>query len=206
MSVAAPLDDPLEVARRRALLLRPAMRPLAVFAAHLRAELREPVPDVDPCDGGTAAPVLMLLERPGLGALGAGFVSRDNATPTARNIRRFTETAGLQRNETVIWNVVPWAGADARGRNQAPRPDELRAGLGWLPPFLALLPRLSVAVLAGRVARLAAETLERERPRLRVLAMPHPSPTIVCTHPRIRVEILSTLQQAASALRTETAS
>ena len=185
------------------MLLRPAMRPIARFASRLRAETGRPVPDADPLDGGTEATLLLLLERPAAAVV--GFVSRDNPTPTARNIRRFTEAAGLPRTATLIWNAVPWmdGAPDAgpgRPRNRAPRPDEIHAGLLWLPPLLDLLPRLQVVVLAGRVARLAAGTLQAAQPELLVLTMPHPSPTIVCTSPRVGERILDTLAAAAAAL------
>ena len=182
------------------------MRPLARFAGQLRAETGKPVPDADPLDGGVEARLLLLLERPAAAVRRVGFVSRDNATPTARNIRRFCDTAGLPRTATLIWNAVPWmdgepqAAIAGRPRNVAPRPDEIRAGLLWLPPLLELLPGLEVAVLAGRVARLASETLLAARPGLLVLTMPHPSPTIVCTSPRIGESIMQTLATAAAAL------
>ncbi|MCQ8240155.1 uracil-DNA glycosylase [Rhizosaccharibacter radicis] len=192
--------DGVEIARRRALLLRPGMRPLAIFAEKLRREHGVAVPDADPLDGGTEARVLVLLERPGLAAEAPGFMSRDNATPTARNLRRFCEAAELHREDSLIWNVVPWAGSDARGRNRAPRPDELRRGLAALESLLTLLPELSVAVLAGSTAGRAAPMLGALRPKLRLFAMPHPSPTIVCTDPAIRTRILCALAQAATAL------
>jgi uracil-DNA glycosylase len=166
------------------------------------------VPDADPCDGGTDARLLLLLllllERPAAalrrpGFVSGCFVSRDNATPTARNIRRFTEAAGLPRAEMLIWNALPWMDDGVPMRNRAPRPDEIRAGLLWLPPLLALLPRLEVVVLAGRAARMA-EGMLRARPHLLVLAMPHPSPTIVCTSPLVRDAIMAALNQATRTL------
>ena len=193
------IEEPLELARRRAGLLAPAMRPLALFAARIRAETGRAVPDADPSDGGTAARLLLLLERPAPAVRRVGFVSRDNATPTARNIRRFSEAAGLPRRSTLIWNAVPWMDDDLSGNTRPLRPEEIRAGLLWLPPLLALLRQLEVVVLAGRVARLAAATL---RPgKLLVLEMPHPSPTIVCTSPRIGQSIATTFAAAVAALR-----
>ena len=175
------------------------MRGLARYAARLRASLDRPVPDADPADGGTDASLLLLLERPGR-AVGRGFVSRDNATPTARNIGRFSRLAGLERRDTLIWNVVPWLDAGA-SRDVAPRRGEIETGLSLLPDLLDLMPRLSVVVLAGRVAGLARPTVERARPSVTVLAMPHPSPTIVCTDPRIAASIGACLERAAWLLR-----
>ena len=187
------------------------MRPLALLAARMRAETGYPVPDADPLDGGVGARLLLLLERPAAAVRRAGFVSRDNVTPTARNIRHFSDAAGLPRHTTLIWNAVPWMDAGPpvatarRARNLAPRPDEIRAGLLWLPPLLDLLPDLEVVVLAGRVAGQASGTLLAARPGLPVLTMPHPSPTIVCTSPRIGESIMRTLATAAAALRLPSA-
>ncbi len=191
----------LETDRRRLLLRQPAMRPLAAFAERLRAETGRTVLDADPCDGGVGAGLLLLLERPGRGASTAGFVSRDNTTPTARNIRRLAEAAGLPRDRTLIWNAVPWTDDATTTGNRAPKPAEIRTGLAWLPPLLALLPRLQVIVLAGRVAAQAETLLRAERPDLPVLSMPHPSPTILCTSPRFAERIFSTLTEAASHLQ-----
>ncbi len=176
------------------------MRPIALFADRLRRETGRPIPDADPCDGGVEARLLLLLERPPPVIQQAGFVSRDNATPTARNISRFTEAAGLDRRATLIWNAVPWMEQDPQRYRKPLRPDEIRAGLAWLPPLLELLPRLEVAVLAGQVARKADELLRNIRPGLAVLEMPHPSPTIVCTSPRISQSIIATLAAAVSML------
>jgi len=53
-------------------------------------------------DGGTAARCLILLETPGAG-MGAGdMVSRDSPTSTGRNLRRFAESAGLAREDTML--------------------------------------------------------------------------------------------------------
>ena len=177
------------------------MRPIAQFAARLRLETGKPIPDADPCDGGIEARLLLLLERPPPAIQKVGFVSRDNATPTARNIRSFTGTAGLPRRSTLIWNAVPWMEQDPSLYRRPLRTSEIRAGLAWLPPLLELLPRLEVVVLAGRAARVANGLLHEFRPDLAVLSMPHPSPTIVCTSPGIGQSIADTLEAATSLLQ-----
>lgn len=160
------------------------------------------VPDVDPCDGGTDARLLLLLETPGPGTEPLRFVSRDNPTGTAANIRRFTAAAGLDRSETVIWNAVPWVIHAPGARNRPPRRGEVAAGLAELPGFLALLPRLVAVVLAGRVAAQARPGIAAARPDLALFEMPHPSPTIVCTSPAIPARIAATLRDAARACRS----
>ena len=191
------LSDPLEVARRRALLTGPHIRPLARFVRQLRNELGHGVPDADPCDGGTDATILILLERPGRAVSPHGFVSRDNATPTARNLRTFTEAAGLPRRAMLVWNVVPWLDSGA-SRDTAPRAAEIAAGAARLPPLLALLPRLRAVILAGRTAGSATALIAQARPDLPLLHMPHPSPTILCTSPTIGQRIAACLAEAAA--------
>jgi uracil-DNA glycosylase len=167
----------------------------------LRARHRRDVPDFDPRDGGSGARLLLLLETPGprIGHA-AGVVSRDNPTGTARNLRRFLDDAGIARADTVIWNAVPWVIHEPGARNRAPRAEEVRVGLAALPPLLDLLPRLRVAVLAGRVAGQARGILEAARPGLPVLAMPHPSPTFVCTSPAVPARIAAALAAARAVL------
>ena len=127
-------------------------------------------------------------------------MSRDNPTGTAANIRRFTAAAGLDRSDTVIWNTVPWVIHAPGARNRPPRRGEIAAGLAELPGFLALLQRLVVVVLAGRVAAQARPVVAAGRPDLAVLEMPHPSPTIVCTSPAVPARIGAALRDAARVL------
>ena len=176
--------------------------PLERLVAALRAEHGgRDVPGFDPLDGGTEARLLLLLETPGprIGRTG-GIVSRDNPTGTGRNLRRFLEGAGLARADTVIWNAVPWVIHAPGARNRAPRAAEVEAGLRALPRLLDLLPHLEVAVLAGRIAKRARGVLEAARPGLRVLAMPHPSPTFVCTSPDVPARIAAALAAARAVL------
>jgi len=158
------------------------------------------MPLFDSQDGGAAARLLILLETPGPGGAEVRAVSRDNPTGTARNLTRFLSEAGIARHDTILWNTVPWIVHQPGARNRALRRGEIREGLAALPGFLALLPRLRVIVLAGRVAREAAPAIAAHRPDVVVLAMPHPSPTIVCTSPTIPAAIRATLTRASGLL------
>lgn len=61
------------------------------------------------------------------------------------------------------------------------------------------LLRFSAAVvLSGRAAGEAEPIVRAERPGLRVIRMPHPSPTIVCTSPVIGERITAALREAAA--------
>jgi hypothetical protein len=91
------LRYPEAITRRRAMLDLPHIAPLHIFVQSLRFEGRGVVPDFDPLDGGVAAKVLFLMEKPGpmtddtarSGRVGSGFISRDNDDPTAEAIWRF---------------------------------------------------------------------------------------------------------------------
>jgi uracil-DNA glycosylase len=139
-----------------------------------------------------------LLETPG--PRGTGFVSRDNPTGTAANLFRFLGETGLARADTLIWNAVPWVIHAPGARNRAPRRAEVAAATPYLEPLLACLPRLAVVVLAGRVAGLSRPALAHLRPDCPVIAVPHPSPTYVCTSPDVAVRIRAGLAEAATVL------
>ena len=158
------------------------------------------MPLFDPRDGGAAARLLILLETPDPGGAEERAVSRDNPTGTARNLARFLSDAAIARHDTILWNTVPWIVHEPGARNRALRRGEIGEGLATRPGFLALLPRLRVVVLSGRVAREAAPIVAAQRPDLPVLTMPHPSPTIVCTSPAIAAAIRNTLAQAKTLL------
>ena len=195
------LADPAVLAPRAAARGAPHVAALDAFVADLRGRHGD-VPDVDPFDGGTQARLLLLLETPGPGVEPLRFVSRDNPTGTAANIRRFTGEAAIGRADTVVWNAVPWVIHAPGARNRAPRRPEVAAGLAELPGFLALLPRLAVVVLAGRVAAEARAAVAAARPGLPVFGMPHPSPTVVCTSPAVPARIRAALAEAAAVLAT----
>ncbi|MBB5692318.1 uracil-DNA glycosylase [Muricoccus pecuniae] len=199
---AGALSNPAELAARHALLQRAAhTAPIRALAERIRRATGRPVPEPDPLDGGAGARMLLLLETPGprLSHTDA-IVSRDKPGGTGANLRRFLDTAGIARGDTLIWNAVPWIIHAPGARNRAPRMAELRDGLAWVPPLLDLLPRLRVAVLAGRFAGMAEAPIRAARPGLPVLAMPHPSPTYVCTSPAVPARILAALTEAARLL------
>lgn len=161
---------------------------------------------MDPDSGGTAARVLLLLETPSVTATyGSGLVSLDNDDATAANLWRAVQDSGLPRQETLVWNAVPWfTGTPERGA--ARTAGELRLGQTWLLPFLTLLPRLEVVVALGRSAQAAAASFStatralRGR-QLRVLLAPHPSQRVY-NRPgyRGRERVHAALAQAAEVL------
>ena len=195
----ALLDDPAEVARRLARRGEPHVAALEPFRAALLAAGRR-APLFDPEDGGADAGMLLLMETPGPGDPGPRFVSRDNRTPTGKNLRRFLAAAAIARTDTLIWNVVPWIVHAAGASNRAVTRAEREEGVAMLPDLLALLPQLAVVVLAGRHAATAEPVIRAVRPEATLLTMPHPSPVICCTNPAYPARIGVALAEAARLL------
>ena len=106
------LGNPAVRQRRLGLLDRPHMRPLNDYVARLRREWEfGEIPDFDPLDGGIEAQVLFLFQKAGeqtVGSTGSGFISRNNNDDTAEATFNFMHEAGIPRELTVTWNVVPW--------------------------------------------------------------------------------------------------
>ena len=196
MSHPAPLSDPAEIVRRRALLASPHMVPLADYCAGLRGPGRE-VPDLDPADGGVGAVLLLLLEKPGPKTShargGTGFVSFDNPDPTARASRQFADEAGIERRTRAVWNVCPWWNGTIKFGAR-----EGRAGLEELPSFLDLLPQLRVGICVGGQARKATPLLEKRG--LRVFTSAHPSGQVRAANPALWNAIPAIWKEARLAL------
>ncbi len=202
---AAPrsLRSPDAVAHRRQLLQEPHIAPLAAYVETLRsADPMREFPDFDPLDGGSDADLLFLLEKPGpmtsARGKGSGFVSRDNNDPTAEATFNFMRQAGLARQRTAIWNVIP-------GWNGTLRitPGELLAGMQALKGLLPLLPRLRTVILVGQKAHRAAPLIEPLG--LRILQSAHPSPQVRAARPELwhRIPMIwSQANQAMPSLRT----
>ena len=191
------LADPNRLNERIALLGSPNIIALEEWRKSvMRPGMR--IPHFDPLDGGVKAQMLLLMETPAPGSTPLRFVSRDNASGTAANLRRFLSGAGFTREQVILWNAVPWIIHAPNARNRSPKRDEIVAGLQLLPGLLEILPSLKVAVLAGKPAAQAEPIIKAVRPEITVLQMPHPSPVYVNTKPDIAPNILSTLRSAQS--------
>lgn len=192
-----------DIAARRALLGRPHIARLTDYTASLRGEDRGTVPEFDPLDGGVSARLLFLMEKPGpmtddlaiAGKVGSGFVSRDNNDPTAEAIFGFMREAEIAREETLLWNVIPWWNG-----SRAIRKAEWIAGLDRLETLLDLLKGLEVVIAVGRRAA-RAENLVRQR-GLAFRCSAHPSPINRAARPKIWKAIPQIWAQAAAAERT----
>ena len=200
MTIDAPrnLKSATAIAARRALLDQPYMAVLRDYTAALRAEGRGTVPECDPLDGGDNARMLFLMEKPGpmtddtAGGtrVGSGFISRDNDDPTAEATFRFMRQAGINREETLLWNTVPWWNG-----TRAIRSAELAAGLERLDQLFSLLPKLTTVIGVGsKAARTKPLIIARG---LAFYNSAHPSPINRALRPLVWESIPAAWQSAA---------
>ena len=166
------------------MLAAPHMVSLTEYAETLRKMGYGEVPQFDPLDGGIEALALFLFEKPGPMTsnsksdkrLGSGFISRNNDDPTAEATFNFMRTAGIPREQTIIWNVIPWWNGKRKVTGS-----ELNAGVRRVKEMIGLLPKLRAVVFVGQKAAKA-------RPRLMdtgldLFSSYHPSPLVRATHP-----------------------
>jgi uracil-DNA glycosylase len=190
--IAAGDDDPRSLqlptvrARRVQMLDADHVAPLAQFVERIRERIhdRYPLPDYvpmfDPCDGGCAASLLVLLQSPGREAVKSGFVSRNNPDDTAETLLQAMKEADIPRKQTVLWNAVPWfVGCTRRGR--APNGEDRRQSLPALSELLVRLPDCRAALVLGRDARWCLNQAEAPR-QLEVFDFPHPGPRLMRTN------------------------
>lgn len=173
------------------------MTPLNDMVTVLRAECRGAVPDFDPLDGGVGARILFLLEKPGPMTRpnkgGSDFISRDNDDETAVAIFSFMRQVPIARDETLIWNVIPWWNESIKVT-----PEEWRLGLLRLEMLLNLLPRFQGVVLVGQKAARAANMLAMRD--LRVWHSAHPSPRVRARYPDQHATIPAIWAKAVASL------
>ncbi len=154
------------------------------------------VPYFDPADGGERAECLFVLEAPGARAVQSGFVSRDNPDETAKNFLLLNAEAGIPREATVSWNIVPWY-IGTTERIRAATASDVALGWPYLLRTLQLLPRVRVAVLLGGKAHKIRPLLRSHRPDLAILGCPHPSPLFINRERGNRAVVLGALREVA---------
>lgn len=186
---------------RLAYLNQPHIAPLSKFRLQLLKSLPNGsfVPNFDPIDGGIDARVLLLLETPGRVPRATKFTSLDNPSDTSKNLRPMVISAGLERSDVLMWNLIPWDIGTERNV-KATNSDHHSIGTPALLRLLELLPRLRVIVFFGSSAQVALGDVGSRRTDLLLLRSPHPSPTNLNTRPESRQRIAAALAAAAKAL------
>ncbi|PHS28129.1 MAG: hypothetical protein COA84_02460 [Robiginitomaculum sp.] len=169
------LKSDICVNRWLSMLKKPHIAPLTQFVDELKKELGAGVgiPYFDPLDGGINARLLWVLETPGPKAVGTNFVSRDNPDLTAKNTSIIFKKTGIKKEDTVLWNVVPW-NLSTEEENQNPNAAEIRRGIPYLLRLIKILPKLEAVVLCGNSAKRAAQSI-RESTKLKVFKTYHPA-------------------------------
>jgi len=150
------------------------------------------VPYFDPLDGGTRARVLFILEAPGPKAVTSGFISTNNPDPTARNFWEMLHESGLQRDQYVIWNAVPWY-LGKEGKIRASRQLDIQNARIWLLKLIRMLKHLEFIVLVGRASQSIHVWLSSETD-VRILASHHPSGKVKARWPELMDESMKTLR------------
>lgn len=149
--------NPLVVDEKKQRIRDPHVRKLNDLAdriADLEGLLHGHVPYVDPDLGGVKARMLVLLDNPSTKAeagTGSGLLSLDNNDRTARNCREAYVRHGVDWQDIVHWNVVPFPVAGVK--NGGSTPTERQRGVPWTREVVKLLPNLEIVLLLGAAAR-----------------------------------------------------
>lgn len=150
---------------RMSLLENDHISPLTDFVKRMRDVTGKGngIPFFDPLDGGQYAEILFLLEAPGPCAVKSGFISRNNPDPTAKNFFELNKSAGLNREKTISWNIVPWHIGDENNNIRPANEDDITLGKPWLLELFQILENIKFIVLVGKKSQsihvwLSAET------------------------------------------------
>ncbi|MBW2622954.1 MAG: uracil-DNA glycosylase [Deltaproteobacteria bacterium] len=190
------LADTDEQSRRKRMLSMPHVLPLVHYLEQMRGELGESyeTPMFDPCDGGINAKALFLLEAPGRKAVGSGFISRNNPDPSAKKMNRLLHEAGFKREETILWNIVPWyVGTEASIRPV--KISDIKVALPYTEKLLGLLKVLKVIILVGLKAQKAGKYISNLT-TIPIIPSYHPSLQSVNRYPHRYMDILIKFQEA----------
>lgn len=182
---------------RLAQIQEPHVKQLTAYVEALRSEVGCPfIPYFDPWDGGINSECLFLLEAPGRNAVASGFISRNNNDETAKNFFHLNREAGLPRERSILWNIIPWyIGTETKIRPAVKK--DIADGVPHLLSLLTLLPKLRAVVLLGHNAEQAEYHFSSMKPEVRIFRSPHPSPLYVNNAPGNRDRILKILIDVA---------
>lgn len=143
----------------------PHVRPINELVDQLRIEQPDKfIPYVAPTYGGTNARLLALLQDPGpktdpRNANGSGMLCIENADLSAERYKTFLANAGIDVCDMQAWNVFPWHVRELSERDPTTGyrypADDVTGGIDALARLIALLPKVRVVLLHGKVAHAA---------------------------------------------------
>jgi len=208
--MATHIDEPKSLgkeavrAARFSLLQNDIIYSLTSFVEEIRHEsnLTDKVPYFDPLDGGIDSKILFILEAPGAKAVESGFVSRNNPDETAKNIFNRLSEAGIERSESVLWNIVPWyigTGKKIRAANKT----DIAEGMIYLDRLLKLLPALNAIVLVGKKAAQAKSFIAKIT-TLKIFETYHPSPLFANNKPENKEVLARSFSQIKEYITSKT--
>ncbi len=186
---------------REQLLKQKHILPLTLFVGKIRKEQGENayIPYFDPLDGGIKAKCLFVLEAPGAKTKNSGFISRNNNDETAKNFIEINVLAGIPREKTIAWNIVPWyIGTNKKIRTA--KNSDIKVGLLYLYQLIELLPKLQVIVLVGKKAQKVSRELTGKYNNIEIFECYHPSPMFVNRKPANKQVIINQLKKVSKAL------
>lgn len=195
------LKEQAECHRRVAMLGQAHMQPLLRYLDDMRSVLGNEyeMPMFDPCDGGIDARVLILLEAPGPKAVGSQFISRNNPDRTAENINNLLQKAGIQRRDTILWNIVPWYIGNGKKIRPANKED-ISLALPFLKKLIEILTNLDFIVLMGKHAQSTKTEIEKYTKCL-IYCTAHPSPKVANIYPKKMQQTQMQFNDIASLLK-----
>lgn len=157
------------------------------------------VPSFDPENGNLSAKYLLILEAPGPKAIATGIISLSNDDPTARNLKRQLDAAGVRPRDIAVWNIVPWFVSHSAKRTiRAVTRDEVIEGSDYLLKLASMMPMLKCIVLIGKAAS-SAHIYLSARTGSRLLACHHPSQRWLNRRPQCKqenIEVFKRMQHA----------
>jgi uracil-DNA glycosylase len=114
------------------------------------------VPSFDKNNGNENAKYLFLLEAPGPMAVQSGKISFENDDPTAKNMKKQLNEAGIECGDIALWNIVPWFIGKKDGKSiRAATGQDVKDGREYLKLLVDAMPKLKCIFLVGRAARRA---------------------------------------------------
>ena len=115
------------------------------------------------------------MEAPGPKAKTSGIISIENDDPTANNLKKQLEAAGIEPQDIALWNVVPWfIGKKNSTSIRAATGQDVKDGSKYLELLVHAMPNLKCIFLVGGAARRAHLDLSGMT-TARIVCCHHPS-------------------------------